>query len=258
MATESGRRQKRAPNAAPDDRVAEIERELETWRTTAIPDASAPLDAEDVARLVRASFDALGLDPALGESFSVHTVHYYRRKDILDAPEGRTSAARYTLQHVWQAAGARLAGQLGLLTLAEAQAQLRGADDAALRRFVASRVADARGRQASRHAPASTAAAPPPRPLRPTPSAPQAAALVASSAETMASYGKSGAPHVASLDQPSDFKYPPIATSKAVVVALDRNALCLIPEGHAALRSKSAARALVETLAQALGITIDS
>ena len=265
MATESRRRQKRslAASGAPDERAADIERELEEWRAHAMPDASAPLDAEDVARLVRGCFDALGLDPALGESFSVHTVHYYRRKEILDAPQGRTSAARYALRHVWQAAGARLAGQLGLLTLAEAHRLMRGGDDASLLRFVASRVADARGRQASRHAPPPAPAA---RPLRATPivvpaAQPTAASPVLREGEQLTAYGKeSGVAEtkVVALGQPSAFTYPPIGATKAVVVALDKSALCLIPEGHAALRSKSAARALVETLADALGLTLDS
>lgn len=262
MATENRRRQRQslAASAAPDERAADIERELEDWRAHAMPDASAPLDAEDVARLVRGCFDALGLDPALGESFSVHTVHYYRRKEILDAPQGRTSAARYALRHVWQAAGARLAGQLGLLTLAEAHRLMRGADDASLLRFVASRVADARGRQASRHAPPPAPAA---RPLRATPivvPAPQPTAASLREGEQLTAYGREGPAEtkVVALGQPSAFTYPPIGATKAVIVALDKSALCLIPEGHAALRSKSAARALVETLADALGLTLDS
>jgi hypothetical protein len=261
MATESRRRHKHslAASGAPDERAADIERELEDWRAHAMPDASAPLDAEDVARLVRGCFDALGLDPALGESFSVHTVHYYRRKEILDAPQGRTSAARYALRHVWQAAGARLAGQLGLLTLAEAHRLMRGADDASLLRFVASRVADARGRQASRHAPPPAA-----RPLRATPIVVPAAQPTAASlreGEQLTAYGReSGVAEtkLVALGQPSAFTYPPLGATKAVVVALDKSALCLIPEGHAALRSKSAARALIETLADALGLTLDT
>ena len=261
MATESQRRQKRPlpASGAPDERAADIERELEEWRAHAMPDASAPLDAEDVARLVRGCFDALGLDPALGESFSVHTVHYYRRKEILDAPQGRTSAARYALRHVWQAAGARLAGQLGLLTLAEAHRHMRGADDASLLRFVASRIADARGRQASRHAASPPPAAAVARPLRSTPIHVSALAAPMIGSEQPPVYGSGAQKTVVSLeDHADDFKYPPSDATRAVVVALDRNALCLIPEGHAALRSKAAARAMVETLARALGITLDS
>src|SRR5581483_4937258 len=56
----------------------------------------------------------------------------------------------YGLHHVWQAVGARLAGYLGLVTLAEARDVIRGAPDATLRRFVAERVADARAREAAR------------------------------------------------------------------------------------------------------------
>jgi hypothetical protein len=130
-------------------RLNDIERELERWRKRAVPDANAPLEAEDVARLARDCFAAFELHAA-AESFSVSTVHYYRRKDILDEPEGRTAAARYALRHVWQAVGARLAGHLGLVTLAEARASIRGADEGDLRRFVAARLADARARNAAR------------------------------------------------------------------------------------------------------------
>src|SRR5262245_56456204 len=55
--------------------------ELEAWRVSAIPDPSAPLGAEDVARLVRECFAALEIDPDVGADVSVNTVHYYRRKD---------------------------------------------------------------------------------------------------------------------------------------------------------------------------------
>lgn len=136
--------------------------ELEAWRAHAIPDAAAPLDAEDLARLVPACFEALGIDPEVGRDFSVNTVHYYRRKDIIDAPAGRTSAARYGVRHVWQAAGARLAGYLGLVTLAEARTVMRGADEDTLIAFVAARVLDARARQQVRRvtAPASPRARP--------------------------------------------------------------------------------------------------
>jgi hypothetical protein len=170
---------------------------------------------------VRDLFASLDVDPTAAESFSVNTVHYYRRKDILDEPEGRTSAARYTVRHVWQAAGARLAGFLGLVTLAEARNAFAGAGESALKKFVAARVADARGRQAARatgtRASRATSAAA--RPLR------RSAAAAAG---------------VKPLD--------------ATIVPLGGNALCLIPTTHAALRSASAARALVDTLAVALGL----
>ncbi len=204
-------------NAAETDaRVEEIESELERWRVRAVPDVLAPLDADDVARLVRDCFDALSIDAAAGESFSINTVHYYRRKDILDEPDGRTSAARYTMRHVWQAVGARLAGYLGLVTLAEARERMRGADEPSLRRFVAARVADARARHASRQSTPSPAA-------RPLPSA-HAEASGAAVALT------------------------------ATIIPLGENAMCLLPVEHAALRSPSAARALIATLAGALGL----
>src|SRR5690349_18258497 len=131
--------------------------ELDAWRAEALPDPSAPLDAEALARLVLSCFATLGIDAS---DFSVNTVHYYRRKDILDAPAGRTSSARYDLRHVWQAAGARLAGHLGLVTLAEARSMMRGADERALVAFVAARVVDARARVHLRRAAASVHARP--------------------------------------------------------------------------------------------------
>jgi len=194
--------------------------ELERWRARAVPDPAAPLDAEDIARLVRDCFASLAIDSGAAESFSVNTVHYYRRKDILDEPDGRTSAARYGLRHVWQAAGARLAGFLGLVTLAEARDEIRGSDENTLMRFVAARVADARGRQAARVA-ASEA-----RPLRAVGEAKPAPAAQAPSQIT------------------------------ATVIPLGGNAMCLLPAAHAALRSPMAARSLVDALAAALGLEL--
>lgn len=219
MSTARTRTTKRA--AAPE-RLAPILRELREWRARAVPDPDAPLDADDVARLVRDCFAALGIEPAAAESFSVNTVYFYRRKDIIDEPDGRTSAARFTLRHVWQAAGARLAGFLGLLSLAEARRAMRSADDDSLMAFVAARVADARGRQAARQ---STPAA---RPLRATPRAVAAA--------------------------PATYSAPIATQITATIVPLGDNAMCLIPAGHASLRSRAAARALVDSLAAALGL----
>src|SRR5207237_7967970 len=141
-----------ARSAVRADAVREIEHELEAWRARAVPDPSMPLEADDVARLVGDCLTALGLDEATSSSFTINTVHFYRRKEILDAPEGRTSAARYTLRHFWQALGARLAGQLGLLTLAEARQAMSGRSERVLLGFVAERVLDARARQAARRA----------------------------------------------------------------------------------------------------------
>src|SRR5690349_17934544 len=136
--------------AARVDAVREIERELDAWRARAVPDPSTPLEADDIARLVGDCLTTLGLDEAASSSFTINTVHFYRRKEILDAPEGRTSAARYTVRHLWQAVGARLAGQLGLLTLAEAREAMSGRGERVLLTFVAERVLDARARQAAR------------------------------------------------------------------------------------------------------------
>lgn len=128
--------------------------ELEAWRARAVPDDAAPLESEDLVRLLQDLVSALGLDPAIASEFTVNTVHYYRRKDIIDPPEGRTAASRYALRHLWQVAGARLAGYLGLVTLAEARAAMRGAKDDTLVEFVAARVADARARDSVRRPPA--------------------------------------------------------------------------------------------------------
>jgi hypothetical protein len=214
-----------------DPRVAPIEAELEAWRTRAIPDASAPLEAEDVARLVRDCLMAFGAAEA-GESFSVNTVHYYRRKDILDEPDGRTAAARYGLHHVWQAVGARLAGFLSLVTLAEARDVIRGAPDDTLRRFVAARVADVRARAAARAVVAETPAVVVDETViaRPLSLPPTKVAAVASIPTSAAS------------------------GATANVIALGGDALCLIPSNHPALASHAAARALVNALARELGL----
>jgi hypothetical protein len=178
---------------------------------------------------------ALGLDEAVAAGFTVNTVHYYRRKDILDAPDGRTSAARYSLRHLWQAVGARLAGQLGLLTLAEARDAMSGEREDILIGFVAERVLDARARHAVRRGALASVAA---RPLAPskgltTPAAPGATRDSAAAAPT-----------AGGID--------------AVVVALPSDAWCVLPAAHPARHSASAARALVRALADALQAHADT
>lgn len=145
--------------------------ELDAWRASNVPDVAAPLDTDDLVRLLRSLVAALGLDAAVAADFSVNTVHYYRRKDIIDPPVGRTVAARYELRHLWQIAGARLAGALSLVTLAEARAALRGSPPSELLAFVAARVVDARAREAVR-APRAALTAPAARPLPAHTSAP--------------------------------------------------------------------------------------
>ena len=202
--------------------------ELEAWRAHALPDASAPLDAEALARLVVSCLATLGIDVA---DFSVNTVHYYRRKDILDAPAGRTSAARYDIRHVWQAAGARLAGHLGLVTLAEARSMMRGADERTLVAFVAARVADARARVHLRKVSAVRA--------RPLPGAHAAApaqrALFVEGAVT-------GSPHR--------------GTIPAVVIPLAGEAWCVLPASHPAHHSTASAVQLLRELASALRVPL--
>lgn len=201
-----------APAGHSESRLEQIQRELERWRKRAMPDANAPLEADDLARLARDWFVSFGIDAA-ADSFSVNTVHYYRRKDILDEPDGRTTAARYGLRHVWQSVGARLAGHLGLVTLAEARDAIRGAAEDDLRRFVAARLADARARDAARQATIDA------RPIDPPPATPTSASPMT-----------------------------------ATVVALGGDAICLIPQNHPSLRSRSAAGELVASLARQLGL----
>src|SRR5689334_8575341 len=224
------RREAAAParTAARADAVRDIERELDAWRARAVPDPSTPLEADDVARLVGDCLTTLGIEEAIASSFTVNTVHFYRRKEILDAPEGRTSAARYTIRHLWQAVGARLAGQLGLLTLAEAREAMSGRTERVLLGFVAERVLDARARQAVRRAAAPLVAA---RPL------------------------------ASSLEGPGLTTHRPVRVGNAspravgthaIVVNLPGDAWCVIPSSHPAHRSAAAARALGRALTEAL------
>lgn len=212
-------------SAARAEALAEVHRELDDWRARAVPDPSMPLEADDVATLVGDCLAALGLDEAATSSFTVNTVHFYRRKEILDAPEGRTSAARYTVRHLWQAVGARLAGQLGLLTLAEAREAMSGRSESVLLAFVAERVLDARARQAVRRSASPAVVA---RPLAPA----------------------------AAADDPKSPRALPdtrrAVATEAVVVSLPGDALCVVPITHRAHRSAAAARALGRALTDAL------
>ncbi|HKW47116.1 MAG TPA: hypothetical protein VJN70_06710 [Gemmatimonadaceae bacterium] len=212
-------------SAARAEALADVQRELEDWRARTVPDPSMPLEAEDVARLVGDCLASLALDEATASSFTVNTVHFYRRKEILDAPEGRTSAARYTLRHLWQAVGARLAGQLGLLTLAEAREEMSGRSESVLLAFVAERVLDARARQAVRRSAAPMVVARPLAPIAPS----------------------------EDVDTPRPLPNVRRAIgTDAVVLSLPGHALCVVPISHRAHRSAAAARALGRALTDAL------
>src|ERR1043166_8883289 len=194
--------------------------DLQTWRARSVPDVTTPLGAEDLVRLLRDCIAALQLDNAIAAGFTVNTVHYYRRKDIIDPPEGRTAAARYDIHHLWQIAGARLAGHLGLVTLAEARRQIRAADNATLLAFLGARVADARASHTMRIvAKGSVAADAAARPL----------------------------PGVGRLPVAV-----PRATEPAVMISLPGNAWCVVPLAHEAHRSHEGAAALTRALAIAL------
>lgn len=213
--TSSIRRRAAAPLRSTDPRRVAAERaaieELEAWRERAIPVANAPLEADDLVRLLRDCVAALRLDPAIAADFTVATVHYYRRKDIIDPPDGRTAAARYDLRHVWQIASARLAGYLGLVTLAEARTAMRGMEVSQLLRFFAARIVDARARAAVRSTGMAHVTA---RPL-----------------------------HAAPGVRPD--------TVDALMISLTGDAWCVVPRDHAAHRSPDAARDLVRALAAA-------
>jgi len=211
-----------ARDGGPTRRDAEqlASKELQAWRARTVPDSTAPLSADDVVRLLRECIAALELDPTIAAGFTVNTLHYYRRKDIIDPPGGRTAAARYDIRHLWQIAGARLAGHLGLVTLAEARSEIRDADTPTLLNFLAARVADARARQAMR-APTGAAALVGAKAVRPLPGA-----------ATPAS--------------------PPGMTGPALMIALPGNAWCIVPAAHDAHRSREAAGALARALATAL------
>ena len=201
--------------------------ELDAWRARMLPDPLAPLDADTLARLVASCFHTLGID---APDFSVNTVHYYRRKDILDEPAGRTSAARYDLRHVWQAAGARLAGHLGLVTLAEARTMMRGADERALVAFVAARVVDARARVHLRRVSAPVQA-------RPLPGVYAAAPAARAVAADVGSLQRGGVP--------------------ALVIPLAGDAWCVLPASHPANHSPASALQLVRELASALRVPLE-
>ena len=206
--------------AAHTEARQQVVAELEAWRTRSVP-PDAPLDADDLAHLVRTGFESLGIDGDVAADFSVNTVHFYRRKDIIDAPVGRTSSARYGVRHVWQAMGARLAGHLGLVTLAEARKAFRGADEDTLKAFVAARVIDARARVSLRAMPQLEA--------RPLPGVLQAR--------------ESGIGNRESIGQPN-----------ARLIPLPGEAWLILPASHAAQRSPTSARELLAALASALGV----
>jgi hypothetical protein len=202
--------------------------ELDAWRARAMPDAATPLDADALARLVRSCFDTLGIDAS---DFTVNTVHYYRRKDIIDAPAGRTSSARYDVRHLWQAAGARLAGHLGLVTLAEARRMMRGADERALIAFVAARVVDARSRVHLRQVS-------PPMSARALPGV----------------FAAPAASRVVVVETPVVHR----AGAAAVMIPLGGDAWCVLPASHPAHHSAASALQLVRELAGALRVSVDA
>lgn len=205
-----------APSAERGEAERNARAELEQWRRRAIADENTPLDADDLVTLVRDCFAKLGLDAEVASDVSVNTIHYYRRKDIIDPPVGKTAAARYDVHHLWQVAGARLAGALGLVTLAEARDVIRGSrrDDALS--FLAARVADARARAAVR-----------------------APAIQIDEARRPL-----GSPRLARTTAPS--------LTNATVVALPGSAWCVVPASHAAHHSPDEARALARALVEAL------
>jgi hypothetical protein len=213
------RTQSAARTSAERDALAELER----WSARAVPDDSAPLDADHLVRVFSATcISALALDADIASGFTVNTVHYYRRKETIDPPHGRTAAARYHRRHLWQIAGARLAGYLGLVTLAEARDAFRDADEDDLRAFLATRVAEARARDVLR-APATVAR------------------------ET-----------AGARERPRPLPGVRGAISSASLISLPGGAMCVLPAEHYARHSGEAARDLVRALARALNVQIHS
>lgn len=225
-------------DAARRDAERRARGEIEAWRAAAIPDATAPLDAEDLVRLLGDLTRALALEPAIADGVTVNTVRFYRRKDIIDPPQGRTAAARWGVRHLWQVAGARLAGYLGLVTLAEARDAMRDADAPALLAFLAARVADARARDAVRDARELATAE-----LR---MEQNGAAPTARAATTRQPESVRGARPLPGRTRTRTVAEP------AMTISLPGGALCVLPASHPALGSPEQARELVRALAGAL------
>ncbi len=193
--------------------------ELDAWRLRAVPDIATPLEVDDLVRLLRDCVTALGLDPTIVDGFTSNTVHYYRRKDIIDPPDGRTAAARWSVRHLWQIAGARVAGQLGLVTLAQARDVIRGAGTPTLLDFLAARVVDARARDAMR---------------------------TSSAQDTHPTTARA---------RPLSTRSMPIidpASEHATMIRLPGDVLCIVPANHTAHRSGESARELGRALTRAL------
>jgi hypothetical protein len=222
-------------DAARADAERAVLDELTAWRERAVPDPAAPLDADDLVALLRDCMAVLRLDPAIASGFTVNTVHYYRRKDVIDPPDGRTAAARYGVRHLWQIAGARLAGHLGLVTLAEARAVMRDADEPTLVAFLAARVTDARARDAVRApAAASSVGAPNARPNAAGPG------VMPNAARALPAYAA------------APLAPPAMAPVPATMIPLPGDAWCVVPASHAAHHSADAAHDLAHALASAL------
>jgi hypothetical protein len=218
MRARVARRLRRTPSVVRSTAERDAKAELEQWSLRTVPDETAPLDAEDLVRLFRDCTAALGLDADIASGFTVNTVHYYRRKEIIDPPDGRTVAARYHRRHLWQIAGARLAGYLGLVTLAEARDAIRDAEENDLRSFLAARIADARARGAVR------------APMEYT-------------------YSKAE-----QRERPRPLPGVRRGVSQASLISLPDGAMCIVPTEHAAWHSPGAARDLVAALARALNV----
>lgn len=84
---------------------------------TIVPSSDPHLGIEEVLEAVIRIYRDLAIDPEVWESMSIRTLRYYRQENILSAPYGRTSKARYGRRHVLEAAVARLAGHLHQVTL---------------------------------------------------------------------------------------------------------------------------------------------
>jgi DNA-binding transcriptional MerR regulator len=202
------------------DAVSVARDEIKEWRRRRVRDVMTSFAIDDLVRLLRECFGALRLDRSIASGVTVNTIHYYRRKDIIDPPSGNTASARYELVHLWQIAGARLSGHLGLATLAEARAAIRGNGEDEAFLYFAAQVAEARARTAVR------------------------SAKVDMGVDVVSEEG--------GTIRPLPGVGEPRATTSATVVALPGDAWCVVPAEHAAHRSPAAAEALARALVVAL------
>jgi hypothetical protein len=139
-----------APDPTRSPEVRAIAAAIEALVGSLFPDAAVPLETQDVYQGSAAVLASFGLDATLTADYTPNTLRFYRRSGVVSAPEGRTTRARYTRRHIYEAVLARLVGHLALANLREAAALRATFSDDALPMAVAVRVREARSREALR------------------------------------------------------------------------------------------------------------